>query len=310
MSDAYGEEEVQSMSREVSTFSGALGRVARIAAVAAMAAGAGACDTLSAINPFGGEKYKPEIVPVVPPEQLYNQGLARSQSGDFSGAAKRFEDIDKQHPFSAWSQKGLLMTAYARYEGGEYDDAVIAAKRYLTLHPSSQEAAYAQYLMAMSYYKQVPDITRDQDRTELALRALVELVDRYPKSEYVDDAKFKIQVIRDQLAGKEMGVGRYYLEQRNYAGAVNRFRDVVAKYQTTRHVEEALMRLTEAYMAMGVVSEAQTAAAVLGHNFPDSQWYKDAYSLLQSGGLEPREDRGSWISRAFRGIKTAIVGGG
>jgi outer membrane protein assembly factor BamD len=160
--------------------------------------------------------------------------------------------------------------------------------------------------MAMSYYNQVPDVTRDQEQTERAVVALQELIDRYPKSEYVQDARHKIQVTRDQLAGKEMEVGRYYLQRRNYTAAINRFRDVVAKYQTTRHVEEALMRLAEAYMALGIVGEAQTAAAVLGHNFPDSQWYKDAFVLLQSGGLAPREDAGSWISRAFRGVTRTV----
>jgi outer membrane protein assembly factor BamD len=265
------------------------------------------CDTLSALNPFGGgEKYRMEIVPEVPAEQLYNQGLARLQNRDFEGAAKKFGDLDKQYPYSEWSRKALIMTTYSNFEGGAYPEAVNNAKRYLQLHPASKDAAYAQYLMAMSYYNQVPDVTRDQEQTERAVVALQELIDRYPKSEYVQDARHKIQVTRDQLAGKEMEVGRYYLQRRNYTAAINRFRDVVAKYQTTRHVEEALMRLAEAYMALGIVGEAQTAAAVLGHNFPDSQWYKDAFVLLQSGGLAPREDAGSWISRAFRGVTRTV----
>ncbi len=194
------------------------------------------------------------------------------------------------------------MTAYARFEGQQYEDAINAAKRYLQLHPSSPEAPYAQYIMAMSNYNQIPDITRDQERAEKALLALQELIDRYPKSEYVSDARHRIQVAKDQLAGKEMQVGRFYLTKRNYTGAINRFRDVVAKYQTTRHVEEALQRLAEAYMAMGIVPEAQTAAAVLGHNFPDSPWYKDAYALLAKGGVQPYESSESWISKAFRGV--------
>lgn len=277
-----------------------------ISSVAALLSG---CDTLSSINPFDTtEKYKTEIVPEVPAEKLYNEGLARVKSGDYEGAGKRFADLDKQHPFSNWSQKGLLMTAYSNFEAKSYDDAATAAKRYLTLHPSSPDAAYAQYLLATSYYNQVPEVTRDQDRAEKALVALQELVDRYPKSEYVQDARYKITVVRDQLAGREMAVGRFYLQRRNYTAAVNRFRDVVAKYQTTRHVEEALMRLTECYMALGVVGEAQTAAAVLGHNFPDSTWYNDAYRLLQSGGVEPREDKTSWISRSFRNVARAVVG--
>src|SRR5690606_817104 len=174
--------------------------------------------------------------------------------------------------------------------------------RFIAQNPASPDAAYAQYIMGMSYFNQIPDATRDQERTERAIAVLQELVTKYPKSEYVLDAREKILIARDQLAGKEMNVGRFYLEKRNYTGAVNRFRDVITKYQTTRHVEEALMRLTEAYMALGITNEAQTAAAVLGHNFPDSPWYKDAYTLLESGGLQPREDRGSYISRLFSGF--------
>ena len=261
------------------------------------------CDTIDKINPFGsGEKYKMEIVPEVPAEQLYNQGLSRLQGRDFEGAAKKFADLDKQYPYSEWSRKALIMTAYSHFEGQQWSDAISTSKRYLQLHPASKDAAYAQYLMATSYYNQIPDITRDQEQTEKAVVALQELIDRYPKSEYVADAKYKIQVTRDQLAGKEMEVGRFYLQKRNYSGAINRFRQVVSRYQTTRHVEEALQRLTEAYMAMGIASEAQTAAAVLGHNFPDSPWYKDAYALLTKGGVEPREDSESWISKAFRGV--------
>jgi outer membrane protein assembly factor BamD len=267
----------------------------------------GGCDTLSALNPFGGgEKYKMEIVPEIPAEQMYNQGLARIQNRDFEGAAKKFSDLDKQYPYSEWSRKALIMTTYSNFEGAAYPEAINNAKRYLQLHPASKDAAYAQYLLAMSYYNQIPDVTRDQEQTERAVVALQELVDRYPKSEYVRDARYKIQVTRDQLAAKEMEVGRYYLQRRNYTAAINRFRDVVAKYQNTRHVEEALMRLSEAYMALGITGEAQTAAAVLGHNFPDSRWYKDSFVLLQSGGLAPREDTGSWMSRAFRGVTRTV----
>jgi outer membrane protein assembly factor BamD len=260
------------------------------------------CDSLSSLNPFDKtEKYKPEIIPQVPADQLYNDGLALLEKGSYEDAAKKFDAIDKQYPYSQWSQKALIMNTYANYEGGLYDDAANSARRYIALHPASQDAAYAQYLMAMSYYKQVPDVTRDQDTAQKALVALQELVDRYPKSEYVPDAKFKIQVLQDQLAAKEMEVGRYYLKQRNYTAAINRFRVVISRYQTTRHTEEALERLVEAYMSLGIVGEAQTAAAVLGHNYPDSQWYKDAYALLAKGGLEPREDTGSWISKLFSG---------
>jgi outer membrane protein assembly factor BamD len=279
----------------------------RMLALAACTLLAGCGDTLSSLNPFDkSEKYKMEIVPEVPAETLYDEGLGRMKKSDYEGAAKKFGELEKQYPYSDWSRKALMMTAYARFEGRQYEDAINASKRYLQLHPSSADAAYAQYIMAMSNYNQIPDVTRDQERAEKAMLALQELVDRYPKSEYVSDARQKIQVAKDQLAGKEMEVGRFYLKKLNYTGAINRFRDVVAKYQTTRHVEESLMRLTEAYMALGIVNEAQTAAAVLGHNFPDSPWYKDAHTLLRSGGLEPREDAGSWISRSFRGLTRTV----
>jgi outer membrane protein assembly factor BamD len=265
--------------------------------------GLAGCESLSSFNPFDkSETYKPEIVSNLPAEEVYNDGLARVQKGDFDGAVKKFSSLDKQYPYTDWARKGLIMEAYANYEGGFYEEAITASKRYLQSYPNTSDAAYAQYLMASSYYDQIPDITRDQEKSERAILALQELVQRYPNSEYVADAKKKIQVASDQLAGKELEVGRFYLQKRNYAGAINRFRQVVSRYQTTRHVEEALERLTEAYMAMGIVNEAQTAAAVLGHNFPDSPWYKDAHALLTKGGVEPREDSQSWISKAFRGV--------
>ena len=263
--------------------------------------GLGGCDALDSINPFA-EKYKPEVVPDVPADKLYSEGLARMEDKDYEGAAKKFGELDKAYSYSDWSRRALLMTAYSNYEGQKYDDAISASKRYLQRHPASKDAAYAQYLMAMSHYKQIPDVTRDQDRSEKALAGLQELVQKYPTSEYAADAKAKIQITRDQLAGKEMEVGRYYLERRNFPAAINRFRDVVSKYQTTRHAEEALERLVEAYMALGITAEAQTAAAVLGHNFPDSPWYKDAFALLQNGGLEPREEKSSWLSKVYRGV--------
>ncbi len=194
------------------------------------------------------------------------------------------------------------MSSYAYYTGGDYDELVNAAKRYITLHPGTPDAAYAQYLIAASYFDEIPDVTRDQTQTEKALNALREVIRKYPNTEYAVNAKQKLEVARDQLAGKEMQVGRYYLDKKDYIGAINRFKIVVTQYQTTRHVEEALERLTECYMALGITGEAQTAAAVLGHNFPDSDWYKHAYSLVKSGGVEPQENKGSWISRAFRKI--------
>lgn len=245
----------------------------------------------------GGEKYKTEITPDIPADDLYNQGLARLKAKDYEKAAKRFGEVEKNYPSSEWSRKALLMTVFTQYEKPAYDEAVQAAQRYIGLYPNSPDTPYVFYLAGMSYYNQVPDVMRDQSSAEKALQIFSELIQKYPKSEYVADAKYKMGVARDQLAAKEMQVGRFYLTRKNYPAAVNRFHEVLGKYQTTRHTEEALYRLTEAYMAMGIANEAQTAAAVLGHNFPDSSWYKDAHALLKTGGLEPHEHQGSWLSK-------------
>lgn len=236
-----------------------------------------------------------------PADKLYNEGLYMlNKKNDRKSAMKKFEEVDRQHPYSEYARKSLLMSAYAAYENGDYDESISSANRYVALHPGSPDAAYAQYLIAASNFDQIPDVSRDQGRTEKAIAALEEVIRKYPTSEYATSAKKKIEAARDQLAGKEMTVGRYYMEKKDYTAAINRFKVVVTQYQTTRHVEEALARLTEAYMAIGIVGEAQTAAAVLGHNFPDSVWYKDAYGLVKSGGVEPSANKASWISRAFK----------
>ncbi len=277
-----------------------LARVARVLAIALLAASLGACSS------FDFFSKKDDTPPDEPPDRLYNEGLfLLNAKKDPKEAVKKFEEVDRQHPYSEWARKSLIMSSYAYYQAGEYDDCVNSAKRYITLHPGSADAAYAQFLIGSSYFDEIPDITRDQARTEKALAALDEVTRKYPTSEYANSAKQKIEVARDQLAGKEMETGRYYLKRKDYTGAINRFKVVVTKYQTTRHVEEALMRLAESYMALGIVEEAQTAAAVLGHNFPDSTWYKHAYALVKTGGVEPSENKGSWISKAF---KTAGLG--
>jgi len=247
----------------------------------------------------GCSSSKEEEFDNTPAEQLYNQGLALSNTGQLTKAAEQFDKVDKEHPYSKYARNSMIMVAYTNYASGRYDEAIIAAKRYATLHPKDPDTAYALYIIGQCYFKQIPDITRDQDMTKKALGAMQQVVERFPDSEYADDAQRKINITRDQLAGKEMEVGRYYLKRRNYIAAVNRFKVVVTEFQTTRHVEEALARLTEAYLSMGVVSEAQTAAAVLGHNFPDSRWYQDAYALLKEGGYKPDQDESSWISKAF-----------
>lgn len=240
-----------------------------------------------------------------PADVLYNQGLANLNAGRLSEAIAKFEAVDEQHPYTEYARKALILNTFANYRQGKYAEAINSGRRYVSLYPTDADAAYAQYLTGLSHFRQIPDVTQDQQEARRTIEAMEQVAQRWPDSEYVTDARAKIRFARDQLAGKEMQIGRYYLERREYIAAIRRFRGVVESYGDTRHVEEALARLTEAYYAMGIQSEAQTAAAVLGHNFPESQWYKDAYALLQSGGLEPRENTGSWISRAA----SVITGG-
>jgi outer membrane protein assembly factor BamD len=255
---------------------------------------------------FGFFKKKSEDEEIVystdPADKLYNEGLYYLNNNDFKKADKKFKELDLQHPYTEWGRKANVMAVYSKYKQGDYDLAVADGKRYVTLNPGSKDADYVQFLVGMSLYNQIQDVSRDQKRTLEALNELEQVGRRYPDSQYADQARQRVQVARDQLAGKEMEIGRFYLKDRNFIGAVNRFKTVVTQYQTTRHVEEALARLAEIYMSMGIVGEAQTAAAVLGHNFPQSPWYKDTYALIQTKGLSPREDSGSWISKAFKGI--------
>jgi outer membrane protein assembly factor BamD len=237
-----------------------------------------------------------------PAGNLYNEGLAYMNAGKLTDAIKSFNEVDRQHPFSEYARKALIMSAFASYRKRNYDDAIASSNRYLALYPNSPDAAYAQYIIGQSNFGRIPDVTRDQEVTMKAMASMQDIITRYPDSEYADDARQKIIVARDQLAGKDMQIGRYYLERREYIAAINRFKSVVLNYQDTRQVEEALERLTEAYLAMGLAGEAQAAAAVLGHNYPNSKWYQSAYNLLQKGGLQPQMNEG-WLSRAF-GKKT------
>ena len=291
---------VKRVTHELAWISAAAGRLRFAASLILLALPLSGCGTGALWDKFMA---KDDTFVDEPADKLYNEGLfLMNEKKDNKAAEKKFEEVDRQHPYSDWARKSLLMSAYASYQSADYDGCIGAATRYVTLHPGSPDAAYAQYLIAASHYDQIPDISRDQGRTEKAMAALEEVIRKYPTSEYAVSAKAKLEGARDQLAGKEMEIGRYNLEKRNFTGAINRFKTVVTQYQTTRHVEEALERLTEAYMALGIVGEAQTAAAVLGHNFPDSKWYKDAYNIVKSGGGEPTEDKGSWMSRAFKKV--------
>jgi outer membrane protein assembly factor BamD len=237
-----------------------------------------------------------------PIDQIYSDAWKRVRASDWTAAAKQFAEVERQHPYSVWARRASLMSAYCYYQANKYAEAVSTADNYISLHPGSKEVAYAFYLKAVSLYEQIVDVERDQSNTEAALVALQDVVQRFPDTEYARDATLKIDLTLDHLAGKEMEIGRYYLKKGNYIGAINRFRVVVEQYQKTSQIAEALERLTEAYYALGITKEAQTAAAILGHNYPGSPWYEDSYKLLQGANLKPEEDKGSWISRAFNNI--------
>jgi outer membrane protein assembly factor BamD len=234
-----------------------------------------------------------------PIDQIYSDAWKKVRASDWNDAAKQFAEVERQHPYSVWARRATLMSAYCYYQANKYTEAVATSDNYISLHPGSKEVAYAFYLKAVSLYEQIVDVERDQSNTEAALVALQDVVQRFPETEYARDATLKIDLTLDHLAGKEMEVGRYYLNKGDYIGAINRFRVVVEQYQKTTQISEALERLTECYYALGIVKEAQTAAAVLGANYPGSPWYVDAYNLLKQHDVKPEEDKGSWISQAF-----------
>ncbi len=230
-----------------------------------------------------------------PIEELYNKALDKLQSGDYVAAASAFDETDRQHPYSSWATKSQLMSAYANYQGNAYDEAIIILDRFIQLHPSNKDVPYAFYLKALCYYEQISDVGRDQKMTELALNSLNDVILRFPRSKYARDAKLKIDLTRDHLAGKEMEIGRYYERQGQYLAAINRFRSVVDKFQTTTHVPEALHRLTESYLALGLVDQATKTAAVLGYNFPGTEWYIDTYEIVENKQIrKPEHKKSPW----------------
>ena len=243
------------------------------------------------------------------PEKMYADADAMMNSGHFGDAAAKFEDLDRSHPYSPEARRAIVLAAYAYSTGGKTPEAVASAERYVVMHPGTKDAPLAHHIIASAYFDDIKGPNRDQTATRKALEQLRILKTRYPDSSYAKDADNRIRIAEDNLAASEMEVGRYYLKQNNYSGAINRFKTVVSDYQTTAHVEEALARLVECYMGLGVVGEAQTAAAVLGHNFPESKWYKSSYTLLASGGLAPREDGESWIAKAWKSVPKLSLGG-
>lgn len=243
-----------------------------------------------------------------PPAKMYADADGMMNRGKFEDAARKFEDLDRDHPYAPEARRAMVLAAYAYYKAGKLPEAIASAQRYTTLHPGTKDAALAHHIIASAHFDEMKGPKQDQSDTRKALAELKTLKARYPDSQYAKDADNRIRIAEDTLAAQEMEVGRYYLKRKNYVAAINRFKTVVSEYQTTAHVEEALMRLTESYMALGIKPEAQNAAAVLGHNFPNSPWYKDAYALLESDGLAPRGDSGSWLSRAWKNLPKMSLG--
>ncbi|AXO13900.1 transporter [Thalassospira profundimaris] len=229
-----------------------------------------------------------------PVSELYNGAQDLLDAKEYQQAAEAFDEVERQHPYSVWATKATLMSAYAYYQDNKYDDAINALDRFISLHPANPDVPYAYYLKALSYYEQISDVGRDQQMTQHAMDALDDVIRRFPDSKYARDAKLKKDLTVDHLAGKEMDVGRYYQDRNEYLAAINRFKAVIENYQTTTHVPEALARLTECYLSLGLEGEAKRTAAVLGHNFPGSEYYSESYSLMLGEEAPEREEESWW----------------
>jgi outer membrane protein assembly factor BamD len=271
-----------------------LKRIGRAAWLAALAV---ALPLLAGCSWFGGSKDNTYVEQ--PVEVLYNAALDDLGVQDYKNAAKEFEEVDRQHPYSVWATKAQIMVAFTYYQSNKYDDAIIALDRFIQLHPGHRDVPYAYYLKGLCFYEQISDVGRDQRITQQALDALSDVAKRFPDSPYARDARIKVELCIDQLAGQEMYVGRYYQRNQQYVGAIGRYRTVIERYQTTSQVPEALERLVECYLALGVKEEAQQSAAVLGHNFPGSDWYQDAYFLMTGEGTRPEDENRGWFFGLF-----------
>ncbi|NCC21120.1 MAG: outer membrane protein assembly factor BamD [Alphaproteobacteria bacterium] len=260
-------------------------RVLPLAAVLAATVSLAACSTSGSYEE-GEER---------PAEELYSEARQAMEEGEYVEATRLFEEVERQHPYSKWATEAQLMAALSSYEDQRYDEAVLALDRFIELHPGNDRIDYAYYLKALTYYEQISDVRRDQEMTENALDAFDTLIRRFPSSKYARDAQLKRDLTEDHLAGKEMEIGRYYLTRGHINAAINRFQTVVRDYQTTTHVPEALHRLVEAYLTLGLRDEATKAAAVLGYNYPGSQWYQDSYQLLDDAQRQQILEDRSWI---------------
>jgi len=272
----------------------------RALSLALLAGGLGACSTA---GPRESVQYVDE-----PVAQLYNRGADLLDRRRWSDALTVFEEVERQHPYSSWARRAMLMEAYANYQNRAYDDAIEDAQRFIALHPGNESAPYAYYLVAICHFERILDVGRDQGTTQNALNALNDVVRRFPDSPYAQDARLKIDMVYDQLAGKEMEIGRFYLRRDQHLAAMNRFRAVIENpnFQRTSHVPEALHRLVESYLSVGMVEEAQRMAAILGHNFPGSDWYQRSYALMTESGVTPVADqeaeRRGWLRRTLGSI--------
>jgi len=234
-------------------------------------------------------------------EEIYKQGELTLESGAKpKDAIRYFQEVERVYPYSEWSKRALIMTAFSQHKAKEYEEARSTAQRFLDTYPSDEDAPYAAYLMALSYYDQIDEVGRDQGLTFQALQSMRSVIEQYPDSDYARSAMLKFDLAFDHLAGKEMEIGRYYLKRRNYAAAINRFRTVVQDFQTTTHTAEALHRLVESYLGLGLDAEAQTAAAILGHNYQSSPFYQDSFNLLKGRGLAPEAQGDSWLRTVYR----------
>ncbi len=286
-------------------------KIRRIAAPLALLVSLGACDTLDSINPWNGkaDSLTPkEDASTVPVEELYNRGVDALSSQRYKVAATQFDNVEQNYPYSSWAINAQLMQGYAEYLQQHYTDAIGTLDRFIQLHPAHRDIAYAYYLRALCYYEQIADIQRDQKGTQEAMGALQEVVNRFPDSSYGRDARLKIDLGRDHLAGKEMEVGRWYEDQHLYQSAIGRFQRVIDDFQTTNHVPEALHRLTEIYLKLGLVDQARKTAAVLGHNYPGSPWYEDSYNQLAADGAVPGAPTGEAEQTTRPGFLARTVG--
>lgn len=292
--------------RQDSTGRRALKRTAHGAAITVLAVSLAGCSSFGGggggwfSNLFGGNAAESKPIEEYTAEEIFKRAEYDLEEGNYEKAAKWFGEVERLYPNSSWAKRALVMQAFALHKDGEFEEARAAAQRFLDFYPGDDDAAYAQYILALSYYDQIDAIGRDQGLTFQALQALRDVIERYPETEYARSAILKFDLAFDHLAAKEMEIGRYYLKRKHYTAGINRFRVVVEQFQTTSQTPEALHRLVESYLALGLTDEAQTAGAILGHNFRSTKWYEDSYKLLTRSGLQPEVKGSNWLSAIYR----------